>query len=77
MSTPPSKPRVAVIGTGGTIASLALDSLDVLDYPDVSRKMKPAEIIDRTPELERFAEIVPINFREVGSTAIGPADWLE
>lgn len=77
MSTTPSKPRVALIGTGGTISSIALDSLDVLDYPDVSRKMKPAEIVDRTQELARFAEIVPINFREVGSTAIGPADWLE
>ena len=77
MSTTPSKPRVALIGTGGTISSIALDSLDVLDYPDVSRKMKPAEIVERTPELARFAELVPINFREVGSTAIGPADWLE
>jgi L-asparaginase len=77
MSTTPSKPRVALIGTGGTISSIALDSHDVLDYPDVSRKMKPSEIIDRTPELARFADLVPINFREVGSTAIGPADWLE
>ena len=48
MSTILSKPRVAVIGTGGTISSIALDSLDVLDYPDVSRKMQPAEIVDRT-----------------------------
>ena len=77
MNTTPSKPRVALIGTGGTISSIAIDSLDVLDYPDVSRKIKPAEIIDRTPELARFADVVPIDFREVGSTAIGPTDWLE
>ena len=77
MSTPPSKPRVAVIGTGGTISSISFDSLDVIDYPDVGRKIKPGEIVERTPELARFAELVPINFRDVGSTAIGPADWLE
>ena len=77
MSTPSSKPRVAVIGTGGTISSISFDSLDVLDYPDVGRKIKPAEIVERTPELARFAELVPINFREVGSTAIGPSDWLK
>ena len=46
MPKAPSKPRVALIGTGGTISSIAVDSLDVLDYPDVSRKMKPAEILD-------------------------------
>ena len=77
MSATNAKPRVALIGTGGTISSIATDSLDVLDYPDASRKAQPAEIIGRTPELARFADVVPINFREVGSTAIGPADWLE
>jgi L-asparaginase len=77
MSIAPSKPRVALIGTGGTISSIALDSLDVLDYPEVSRKMRPAEIMERTPELSRFAELVPLTVREVGSTAIGPADWIE
>ena len=77
MNATTAKPRVALIGTGGTISSIALDNLDVLDYPDASRKAQPAEIIGRTPELARFADVVPINFREVGSTAIGPADWLE
>ena len=77
MTTSLSKPRVALIGTGGTISSIASDSLDVLNYPDTSRKAQPAEILNRTPELARFAEIVPINFREIGSTAIGPSDWLE
>lgn len=77
MTTSLSKPRVALIGTGGTISSIASDSLDVLNYPDTSRKAQPAEILNRTPELARFAEVVPINFREIGSTAIGPSDWLE
>jgi L-asparaginase len=77
MNATNTKPRVALIGTGGTISSIAIDNLDVLDYPDASRKAQPAEIIARTPELARFADVVPINFREVGSTSIGPADWLE
>ena len=47
MSTPSSKPRVAVIGTGGTISSISFDSLDVIDYPDVGRKIKPGEIVER------------------------------
>jgi len=32
MATVP--PRIAVIGTGGTISSLGASSLDILDYPD-------------------------------------------
>lgn len=77
MSTGTQKPRVAIIGTGGTISSLAEDSLDVLDYPDNSRKMTAEEVLSRTKELERFATCVPLKFREVGSTHIGPTDWIE
>ncbi len=72
-----AKPRVAVIGTGGTISSVAQSSLDVLDYPETGRKLEVAEVLARTPEVERFAECVPIPFRAVGSTSIGPKDWVE
>jgi len=71
------KPRLAVIGCGGTISSISGDSLDVIDYPDTSRKMQADEVISRIPEISLFADCVPLPFREVGSTAIGPADWIE
>ena len=32
-------PRIAVIGTGGTISSLGDGSLDVLDYPEFGQKL--------------------------------------
>ncbi len=72
-----SKPIVAAIGTGGTISSIGRDSLDVLDYPDFGRKMEVADAIGRYPEIATIADILPIPFRSVGSTDIGPADWLE
>ena len=34
-----SLPRIAVIGTGGTISSLGASTLDVLDYPDFGQKL--------------------------------------
>ncbi len=74
---PASLPRIAVIGTGGTISSLGASSLDVLDYPDFGRKLSSEELIDRFPETRLVADPVPITFRQVGSTAIGPAEWLE
>src|SRR5712692_6147211 len=70
-------PRIAVIGTGGTISSLGASSLDVLDYPEFGQKLSCEALLDRFPETRLVAEPVPVTFRQVGSTAIGPADWLE
>jgi len=69
--------KIAVIGTGGTISSMATDSLDSLNYPDFGTKLDVAAVLARTPETQIVAEPVAIPFRSVGSTAIGPADWLE
>src|SRR3954466_7484791 len=70
-------PRIAVIGTGGTISSLGANSLDVLDYPDFGQKLTGEGLIEKFPETRLVAEPVPVTFRQVGSTAIGPADWIE
>jgi len=70
-------PRIAVIGTGGTISSLGASSLDVLDYPDFGQKLSCEALLDRFPETRLVAEPVPVTFRQVGSTEIGPAEWIE
>jgi L-asparaginase len=70
-------PRIAVIGTGGTISSLGANSLDVLDYPDFGQKLTSEGLIERFPETRLVADPVPVTFRQVGSTAIGPVDWVE
>src|SRR5437762_2710759 len=74
---PSTLPRIAVIGTGGTISSLGASSMDVLDYPDFGQKLSSEGLLDRFPETRLVADPVPVTFRQVGSTAIGPADWLE
>ena len=68
--------RVALIGTGGTISSIGRGSLDLWEYMDTGQKAEPDELLMRFPEAAASAEIVPIRFRAVGSTAIGPAEWL-
>jgi len=70
-------PRIAVIGTGGTISSLGASSLDVLDYPDFGQKLTCEALLDRFPETRLVADPVPMTFRQVGSTEIGPVEWLE
>src|SRR5260370_7069704 len=70
-------PRIAVIGTGGTISSLGASSVDVLDYPDFGQKLSCEALLDRFPETRLVAEAVPVTFSQAGSTAIGPGAWLE
>jgi len=70
-------PRIAVIGTGGTISSLGAGPLDVLDYPDFGQKLSGEALLDRFPESRLVAQPIAVTFRQVGSTAIGPDDWLE
>src|ERR687887_1964715 len=70
-------PRIAVIGTGGTISSLGASSLDVLDYPDFGQKLSCEALLERFPETRLVADVMPVTFRQVGSTDIGPKDWIE
>src|SRR5271165_548129 len=76
-STSTILPRVVVIGTGGTISSLGASSLDVLDYPDFGQKLSADALLDRFPETRLVADPVPVTVRQVGSTDIGPTEWLE
>ena len=69
-------PRVAVIGTGGTISGVGRDRLDFYEYGTSGRFMHVEELLALVPELSRVADIVPIRYKNVGSTEIGPADWL-
>jgi L-asparaginase len=70
------RPRVVVIGCGGTISSLATSNLDTIDYPDSGRKLAADEVLARVPEARQFAEIVSVPFREVSSTALTITDWF-
>src|SRR5437667_7457076 len=74
---PPALPRIAVIGTGGTISSIGTSSLDVLDYPDFGQKLSCEALLDRFPETRLVADPVPITLRQVGSTEIEPKEWVE
>lgn len=73
----PERPKVAVIGCGGTISSFATSPLDTIDYPDEGRKLAVDEVLAEIPEAGDVARIVPVPFRAVSSTAITLADWLE
>ena len=71
------KPRVAVIGTGGTISSVGVNSLDIVRYVENNKIYHVDELLDSFPETKEQADVVPVRLRAMPSTAIGPAEWLE
>jgi L-asparaginase len=70
-----SKPKVAFIGTGGTIASLGSGPLDLQDYGATGSVMHAGEIFARWPETGLVADVLPIRYRNIPSTSIGYSDW--
>jgi L-asparaginase len=71
------RPRVAIIGCGGTISSLGASSLDVMDYPEEGQKLGVQQVLQRVPELASIAELLPVAFRDISSSAMTVADWME
>ena len=69
------KPKVAFIGTGGTIASLGAGPLDLQDYGATGNVMHADEILARWPETALVADVMPVRYRNIPSTAIDFADW--
>ena len=72
-----SKPRVAVIGTGGTISSVGRDGLDLVRYVDNQKVYQVDELIRAFPEVQSQADLLPVRLRAIPSTSLGPAEWLE
>lgn len=70
-----AKPRVAVIGTGGTIASLGRGPLDISDYSAAGNIMAGDALVARVPELAEVAEVQAVPFRNIASTQLGWREW--
>lgn len=72
-----SKPKIRIVATGGSIAGLGPDRLDYILYPEVGGHLTIEESLARIPEASDIAEIDSEDLVSVGSTAIGPGDWLD
>ena len=77
MTSSTSLSRVAIIGTGGTIASVGQHSLELVEYITNKTMYDVHELLARVPEANRVAEVVPVPYAALPSTAIEPSHWLE
>ena len=71
-----TKPKVAIIGTGGTLASVASSPLEMLEY-DPDRGLDIDKLLARTPELDHVARIVPVRFQTLSGYKIYFDAWKE
>jgi len=71
-----TKPKVALIGTGGTISSLGTGRLDLVNYGDTGDIMHADEIVKRVPDVALHADVLPVRFRNMAAIDISPADWI-
>ncbi|MFQ6027711.1 MAG: asparaginase [Dehalococcoidia bacterium] len=75
MTTPQA--RVHVIATGGSIAGIGPDRLDYILYPELGEHLTIEQSLDRIPEINQIAQVQGEDLISVGSTAIGPPEWLQ
>ena len=71
------KPRVAFVGTGGTMASVGHGPLDLHDYGATGRVLHADEVLERFPEAYEVADVFPVRFGNVPSTRISFLEWHE
>nr|WP_282571803.1 asparaginase [Roseomonas acroporae] len=70
-----AKPRVAFIGTGGTMSSVGKGPLDVNDYGANNKRLEAAEILAAVPALAEVADVFAVPYKAVLSPDIDFADW--
>jgi L-asparaginase len=71
----PMLPKVAVIGTGGTISSIGIGPFDILDYIAQGHMLQVDELVEKFSEVRTCAEVIPVRFKAIPSPNITFADW--
>jgi len=75
VSSPRTNPKVVIISLGGTIASTNASAGE--DTSGVRPQLSAADIVATVPELERFAEVRAVAFRQVPSGDLSLSDLRE
>lgn len=77
MTGPGRRPKVVVIGTGGTISFDGRHGRDTYEYVEFGTRHDIEEVLSRFPETEAFADVRPLSLRTLSSSAVSPGDWIE
>ena len=72
-----TKPRIAVIGMGGSISTPARNPLDLYEYGQFSKPVQLDDILRIFSEVLTDFDVVPTQFSAIDSAAADPALWLQ
>jgi L-asparaginase len=70
------RPRVHVIGTGGSISSVGDSRIDLINYNYADRHLAIGEMLARIPEVADIADVRAEQFLNVYGGGVSPAEWL-
>ena len=74
--TSQSKPKVYLVGTGGSISFVGRTRTDYTNYSYDGKHLTIDELLARVPEVQGFAEVQAEQFLKLGSTDVTPEHWL-
>ena len=74
--TSESKPRVYLVGTGGSISFVGRTRTDYINYSYDGKHLTIDELLERVPEAREIAEVRTEQFLNLGSTDVTPEHWL-
>ena len=70
------KPRVYLIGTGGSISFVGDYRTDYINYSYQNRHLSIEQMLENIPEAREVADVLPEQLVNVGSANIAPSHWL-
>ena len=71
------RPRIAVIGMGGSISTPARNALDLYEYGQFSKPLPVEDLLQTLADALADFDVVPVRFRAIDSAAADPALWLD
>ena len=76
-ATSRTRPRIALLFTGGTLDAVGRDRLDLAWYIEAAQRLGDGELVKALPELADIADVEQIPFRRLNSHALTDRDWLD
>lgn len=71
------RPRIAVIGMGGSISTPARNPLDLYQYGQFAKPVQAEDLLQTFSDVLTGFDIVAVDFRAIDSVAADPLLWLE
>jgi L-asparaginase type II len=72
-----ARPRVYLIGTGGSISSVGGSRTDLINYNYADRHLSIGEMLARIPEIAEIADVRAEQFLNVYGGDVSPSSWLD